>query len=73
MAVVPLVCTAVPTFTEAPVEANVATRAVTSVAEGTVKATVFVDSVIVPVTAGLVKLNAVRAFAVLAATVTVTT
>ena len=64
LGVVPLVCTAVPTFTDAPVETNVATRAVTSVPEGTVSATVFEDSVIVALAAGLVKLKVVRAFAV---------
>ena len=70
--VVPLVCTTVPTLTEAPVEINVAFKAITFVPEGTDTATVFEESVIVPVAAGLAKLKLVRAFAVLAPTVTVT-
>ena len=63
----------VPTFTEVPVETNVAFKAVTFVPEGTDTSTVFEESVIVPVTAGDAKLKLVRAFAELAATVTVTT
>ena len=61
MAVAPLVWMAEPTLTEAPVVVNVAIKAVTSVPKGTVKATVFADSLIVPVTAGLIKLKAVKA------------
>ena len=73
MGVVPLVCTTVPTLTDAPVETKVATKAVTFVPKGTVSATVFADSVIVPLTAGLAKVKLVKAFAGLATTVTVTT
>jgi hypothetical protein len=73
LGVVPLVCTTVPTFTDAPVETNVATNAVRSVPKGTEIATVFEDSVIVPVAAGLAKLKLVKAFAGLAPMVTVTT
>ena len=72
LAVVPLVCVVVPTLTEAPVEAKVAIKAITSVPKGTVKTTVFADSLIVAVTAGLVKLKAVNAFAVFETIVTVT-
>ena len=61
-------------MTEAPAETvKVATRALTPVPLGTVTATVFADSLIVPVIAGLVKLKAVKAFAAFEATVTVTT
>jgi hypothetical protein len=70
--VVPLTWTVLPTFTLAPVVTNVATSAVTFVPYGIDTEIVFAPSLIVPVAAGLVKENAVIAFAVFEATVTVT-
>ena len=70
LAVVPLACVVVLTFTDAPVVVKVATRAVTFVPKGTV--TAILVSVITPTATGLVKLKAVISFAGLAATVTVT-
>jgi hypothetical protein len=48
LGVVPLVCTAAPTLTLAPVVVNVATRVVTSVPNGTVTAMVFAGSFMIP-------------------------
>ena len=64
-----------PTVTDAPVVVKVATRAVTLVPDGTVRAMVCAVSLMVPVTAGdsPEKLKAVMALAELRATVTVTT